>query len=52
MLDVGPFQVVFVLLVGVVGLLPTVAAAVFLWMCFTGRLSTPKTCAKCGAQLR
>jgi hypothetical protein len=49
---IGVFELVFVVLLGLVSLLPTVAAGVFLWMLIQGRFRAPKTCPKCGADLR
>jgi len=52
MFGVGPLEFVMVVLMSVAGLLPAAASAVFLWMCFKGRFHAPKTCPKCGADLR
>ena len=52
MFGMGPIEFVFVALMGIVGLLPSVAAGVFLWMLFQGRFRAPKACPKCGANLR
>jgi len=51
-----PFEIVFWLVTMVIAvpllLLPSIASVVFLWLCFRGRFSAPKTCPRCGADLK
>ena len=48
----GPIETAMFLFCIPLYLLPPAASAVFLWLCYKGRFSAPKTCPKCGADLR
>ena len=48
----GPLEILVLIPAIIFWLLPIVASSVFLWMCYQGRFSAPKTCPKCGADLR
>ena len=51
-MGVGPIELILVLIVGAVSLLPIIASGVFLWLVYAGHFRRPKTCPKCGADLR
>ena len=52
MFGLSPVEVLLVVPVAIVSLIPTAAGAVFLWLVFSRRFPSKKTCPKCGADLR